>query len=550
MPVKSSLTLRLSRITFGIMLKLKEFPDSEYLLSPAEKWAWERIRRGQVADMRLMRDGEEHDGGGDRSACKPVEEDGIEVWWAHWSTSRTLSAKFIEIVASCLRPVDIIGAHQIHIECAIINGHVHLANKEVEMALWIRNSFFSAGINIDASHFHRIISFDGSVVNDTIDGGDAVFDRGIHLEDGKYSDVWLVGAKIGGQLVAIGSMFTGRFFADGIEVTGGIFFREKATFKKEIRLQNAKVDGSLSAAGSTFEGNFHAQGIAVSSSVFLGDAAKFCDGVNLTHAHIGGALLLSGAHIAGALDLEGARVVKSLDFFEREKENPKNPKWSANAKIVLRNAYVGSLRAQIPESWRVNKGNTKTEQLQVNTDLFCFTYDQLETQDVHYVNPRALIAWIKSATSVSYIPQAYAQLAKALRQMGAEDQAGEVDIARNDHYYQAQKSFGTKLWGWLRRHIDRYGVNPWRALVWFLVVAAAGSLANFFYFFEQPDSISAWQFAFECIRYSFENMMPIPGVFGIEYTHMETSQGFALVLLAQKIIGMVLLGIFIRDVVL
>ena len=45
-------------------------------------------------------------------------------------------------------------------------------------------------------------------------------------------------------------------------------------------------------------------------------------------------------------------------------------------------------------------------------------------------------------------------------------------------------------------------------------------------------------------------MMPIPGVFGIEYTHMETSQGFALVLLTQKIIGMVLLGIFIRDVVL
>ncbi|MDA8042273.1 MAG: hypothetical protein MPJ22_07655, partial [Pirellulales bacterium] len=459
-------------------------------------------------------------GGGADSACKPVEEESIDAW-VHWSAARILSAKFVEIVASHLRPVDITGAYQIHIECAIINGHVHLANKEVEMALWIRNSFFSAGINIDASHFHRIISFDGSVVNDTIDGGDAVFDRGIHLEDGKYSDVWLVGAKIGGQLVAIGSMFTGRFFADGIEVTGGIFFRGKATFKKEIRLQNAKVDGSLSAAGSTFEGNFHAQGIAVSSSMFLGDETEFCDGINLTHAHIGGALLLSGARIAGAFDLEDARVVKSLDFFEREEENPKNPKWSANAKIILRNAYVGSLRAQMPESWSIEKESMKTKQQQMNADLFCFTYDRLDTQDANYVDPKALIAWIKNATSVSYIPQPYTQLAKVLHEMGAEDAAKNVEIAWRSHYYKtlAPKTCQDKckypfkkIWGWIRAGVDRYGVRPWLSLLWFGGFALLGALLNYCWFLAHPELVPTVHFVLDCLRYSIENMLPIPGV--------------------------------------
>ena len=535
------------------MPEFKKFPDSEYSLSPAEKWAWERICRGETTDMRLA-----PGGGGADSACKPVEEESIDAW-VHWSAARILSAKFVEIVASHLRPVDITGAYQIHIECAIINGHVHLANKEVEMALWIRNSFFSAGINIDASHFHRIISFDGSVVNDTIDGGDAVFDRGIHLEDGKYSDVWLVGAKIGGQLVAIGSMFTGRFFADGIEVTGGIFFRGKATFKKEIRLQNAKVDGSLSAAGSTFEGNFHAQGIAVSSSMFLGDETEFCDGINLTHAHIGGALLLSGARIAGAFDLEDARVVKSLDFFEREEENPKNPKWSANAKIILRNAYVGSLRAQMPESWSIEKESMKTKQQQMNADLFCFTYDRLDTQDANYVDPKALIAWIKNATSVSYIPQPYTQLAKVLHEMGAEDAAKNVEIAWRSHYYKtlAPKTCQDKckypfkkIWGWIRAGVDRYGVRPWLSLLWFGGFALLGALLNYCWFLAHPELVPTVHFVLDCLRYSIENMLPIPGVSGIAHEMTVTSQISAFFLLVQKLIGLFLLGIFIREVVL
>ena len=222
----------------------------------------------------------------------------------------------------------------------------------------------------------------------------------------------------------------------------------------------------------------------------------------------------------------------------------------------------------MPESWRIDDENDSAVPRQADTDLVGFTYDRLDTQDIDRVDPQPLLDWIQgSVPADTYTPQPYAQLAKVLREMGAEDAANVVDIARHDHYYKTltrPKTFGgktkyylKKLWGGLRNQIDRYGVRPWHSLLWFGGIALAGAFVNAFWIFAQPESVCTmhfgidfWLYFLDCLRYSIENMLPIPGVSGIAHEMTVTSQISAFILLVQKLIGLFLLGIFIRDVVL
>ena len=607
---------------------LEKFPDSDYSLSAPEEWAWEQIRRGEVADMRFA-----PDGGGANSPCKPVEDGWIS--WAQYVAGRTLSAKFTKTIVTRPQPAYIPGTRRIHIENAVIDQFLDLANEEIEMELWIRNSFLRAGIDINAAHFHRSLLLDGSVVEQRMSSNDAVFDRYLSMGHGKYPEIWLigakigrrlsvvgstvtgqinadnavvtdsvflhdnaifeqevrlVGAKIGGQIAAHDSVFKGQLSADDIEVNGDMFLRYGAVFEKAITLAGAKIGGDLStdnstfnevvylhgakiggnisAIESTFEKEFNADNVEVAGNVFLCAGAKFESEVSLIGAKINGLLLLNNARFAGELSLESAQITRALFLFGYTTGYSNSPKWNTTAKLTLRNAYAGSLRAQMPGSWLIDKEDETAESQQVRVDLVGFSYGRLDLQGIEQIDPHALLAWIKSAALAGqYTPQPYAQLAKVLREMGAEDAANVVDIARHDHYYKTltrPKTFGgktkyylKKLWGGLRNQIDRYGVRPWHSLLWFGGIALAGAFVNAFWIFAQPESVCTmhfgldfWLYFLDCLRYSIENMLPIPGVSGIAHEMTVTSQISAFILLVQKLIGLFLLGIFIRDVVL
>ncbi|MDA8002453.1 MAG: hypothetical protein MPL62_14335, partial [Alphaproteobacteria bacterium] len=601
---------------------LEEFPDSDYSLSAPEEWAWERIRRGEVADMRRA-----PGGGGSSAPCNPVKG-GVNAWK---TVARTLSAKFIKIVATRLCSADIPGDLRIHIVCAIVKGKIDIANANVEMELRIENCSIVDGIIIDAAHFRRGLSINGSVVELEILGRGAVFDRDFFVCHGRYPYIHLESAKIGGDLVAKDSIFTGVFRADRITVNGGMFLQNRAIFEKEcrlpgakigkelavnnsifkgeffadsievktslsliggsvfegevrlvdgkiggqffangskfkeqfvadsikvnssvhfqdnaifaqkIRLLDAKIGGEFSTIGSTFDGNFEAERVIVGKSMFLRNGAKFKQSVNLLGAKIGsdldasgsafngifvaesakvhgnvfmrdgaefnnpinlgdmrvdGNIILNNAHFANSLNLENAKIEKALVLFGHDERHPTHPKWKANAKLILHNTRVGALRAQMPESWRIDNEND-VAQRQVDTDLIGFTYDRLDTQAHHRGDPVPLLKWIQNSVSASiYTPQPYTRLAKVLREMGAEDAADDVDIARYSHYYKTRKARLEKIWGKIRYCVDCYGVRPWRSIRLFGVVALVGAFFNL-WVFAQPESVCTMHFGID-----------------------------------------------------
>ncbi|MGR3915099.1 MAG: polymer-forming cytoskeletal protein [Gammaproteobacteria bacterium] len=687
------------------------FPGSGYVPSAPEEWALERIRRGAKADMAFA------PGGGGAGALRKPADQTIEEW-AKWRVARTLSAEFLKLVATRLRPTDISGGTtRIHIECAVIDGRLDLANDEVEVELWIQNSFLNGGIGIGDAHFHRTLSLDGSVAGGVINGGGMVVDRNFSLAEGKYTAVYLHGARIAGTLVATGSTFEGEvrlhgakiggrldstgatfkggFTADGIEVNGGVFLRDGATFEGEVRLPGAKIGGQLSATGSTFREKFTADGIEVNGNVFLRGGATFEGEVRLLGAKIdgqlaatgstfrekfsaerievnGNVLLRDGATFEGEVRLHGAKIGGQLDstgvtfkggftadgievngnvflrggatfegevrllgakiggqfsatgstfrekfsadgievngpgflcdgatfegevhligakiheqltvigatfanvfvlehawvggaFFLRASGRSKNPMWGPGSSLNLTNAHVGSLVAQMPASWPQSGAKQKSA-----VHLVGFTYDNLDVGGAasHELEPEGLIEWIEKATPAgNYAPQPYAQLAKVFREMGAEDQAREVEIARFKHYYETRKKNWKKCWGRTHYRLDRYGVKPWYALLPLVALVAFGWAGSFSAFF-QPDQTNIALLVLECLQFSIANMLPfsmeVPGLpFSMEKAGLDAEMvtrfgafwagairfGFFL----QKICGFFLLGLFVRDVAL
>ena len=89
--------------------------------------------------------------------------------------------------------------------------------------------------------------------------------------------VRLLGAKIGGQLDCSGATLTNEggdaLFADGAEITGGVFLRDGFSATGAVRLLGAKIGGQLDCSGATLtnEGGdaLAADGAEITGGVFL-----------------------------------------------------------------------------------------------------------------------------------------------------------------------------------------------------------------------------------------------------------------------------------------
>ncbi|MDA8002020.1 MAG: hypothetical protein MPL62_12130, partial [Alphaproteobacteria bacterium] len=394
---------------------------------------------------------------------------------------------------------------------SIFKGKFRADGVEVAGSIFLRNGTVCAKeVRLPSAEISGQLETDGSTFNGEFRAERIKVSGSVFLRNGAVfeKEVFLSSAKIDGNLSATHSTFKGLFDASSAEVNGNVYLSDEAKFKKITRLSGMKIGGQFSADGSIFKGPFSAESIEVNDNVFLDEGAKFNNGVNLLNATIRGSLFLSKSIFAGHFHLEQARIAKSLGFIGDDEQNSTAPEWSTNVKLILRNTSVGSLRSNIPESWPIDKQTGKTKQSRVATDLVDFTYDRLDLQGNEQIDPHALLAWIKNATPVGqYTPQPYAQLAKVLREMGAEGAANVVDIARHNHYYKTLarpktfrgkiKYYLKKFWGGLRNQVDRYGVSPWRSLLWFGGIALAGAFVNAFWIFAQPESVCTMHFGID-----------------------------------------------------
>jgi len=122
--------------------------------SDPEKFAWEEICAGNVADMQYST------GVDDEAGCDALKED------QPWPDSRLLSPRFIKLIAAREPFVSAPARPAVRVRCARFDEQVRLDEEEVPQSLWLHGSRLPRGISLYGSRFGRDLSFDGSTLGE------------------------------------------------------------------------------------------------------------------------------------------------------------------------------------------------------------------------------------------------------------------------------------------------------------------------------------------------------------------------------------------------
>ncbi|MGA3164726.1 MAG: hypothetical protein ABSF14_01265 [Terriglobia bacterium] len=358
------------------------------------------------------------------------------------------------------------------------------------------------------------LSADGAVIK-----GD-VFLRDEFIAKG---EVRLAGAQIGGDLDCAGGTFKNppqedvdgsgeALSADGANVKGNVFLRDRFIAEGEVRLPGARIGGNLECRGGEFK-NPPKRDVAGSGK------ALSADRVNVE----GGVLLSDGFAAEGEVGLSGAQIGSDLScwggtFSELIVQGAKiaghlllaRVRGDAKGKIDLTNASADALLDD-EVSWPA-AGNLRVDG---------FVYGRIS---VGPTDAETRLKWL--ALQPEFKPQPYSQLAKVLREAGHARGARRVLYEMERRRREAEdRSVFSRLISWAFKTTLGYGYYPQRGAVVGLVFLIAMGWCFFrqgyfagavvptdkgaYYWFRDHGRPPDHYQRFTAFIYSFENSVPL-----------------------------------------
>ena len=275
------------------------------------------------------------------------------------------------------------------------------------------------------------------------------------------------------------------FFAGGLGVAGGAFFRDGFSATGEFRLIGAHLAANLTLAGGIFD---NPGGVAVNLEGAVVDSV-YGDGLtcrgqwSMIGARIGGDVSLARAVLESGegprcLNAERAQIDGTLVLQEAK----------ALGEVNLRHAVIGVLHDD-PAAWP--------------NHLYL---DGLTYQGLYPRLPAGQrLSWLARDPG-GHQPQPYEQLAAHYTAIGQPGQARDVLYAR-ERIQRQGKGHVSRTWGLLQDITVGYGYRPRRALGWLALVLAAGSIV----FSIAPPPVLAAGSAphFEGVVYTLDLMLPV-----------------------------------------
>ena len=266
--------------------------------TPQEKWAWEQIVQGKPANMNDYLD--------DDQDIQPLSKDSkprcqlLNAGEPIKQSSRTLRPEFIEFVATHPRYEQGANTRMVHIECAVVDEQIDLANKKIRPKLTISASLLKNGIDIHDAHFLRSFTIEKSSVTGTVNSAGALFDRSLLLIENRHEQVILDNAQIKANLLVEDSTLTKTFLAQAIDVGGNIDLK-RTVFEGPVNLIGAKTAGILFTKDSQFKGKFNASNLDAAGGIFLINIT-FSTTVYLIGAKTAGILFAKDSQFKGKFD--------------------------------------------------------------------------------------------------------------------------------------------------------------------------------------------------------------------------------------------------------
>ncbi len=354
------------------------------------------------------------------------------------------------------------GGGRLDLADARISGDVDLTGVRIEMPVRIRGCVFDGRLRLDHADLVSV-NLDGC----TLDGleGDGVRIAGdLGVRDARVGgDVWLLPARIGGTVELDRSTVGGTVYLQRAEVGGGVHLRD-ARVGAGLRLAGARIGVNLDLSRATV-GVDPRTGTAITGGGLVVGGAIF--GHDLVAE---GAIHLVGAQVTGAVTFQNTMLYgrddgHSLLLIEAQARLlTLRPAAASTGVISLRDAKVGRL-VDDPVNWPAG----------CRIELDGLTYERLSrrSEDTTGWTVRQRLTWMARHVTGS-APGPYDQLAAALSRDGREQEARRVRVVRERRRHRAMGWAGA-LWGAVQDAGIGFGYRPGRALLWLLLVVAAGT---------------------------------------------------------------------------
>lgn len=494
----------------------KKWPDGQKS-TPAEKWAWDEIQAGHVADFNERYNYKE-----------PLDAKKPEGWNIK-KEDRRLSAAFLVAILTDKGFQNATPHQGVRIFGALFDEVIDLQHAQLAKALRLERSWFKEELKLFDLHIEGVFSFAHSRFSGPVNLIMAVFERSLFLVGAKIEKgLDMAHAQIKGQANMEGGKFQGKLDMNSVEIERHLLMRNESTFQ-EVDLTAARIDGYLDTQRSTFkgtedrtfEGTLKMNGLEVGGSFLMGTGATF-QKVELTNAKIGGVLDMDGGRFEGTLSLDSTEIGRGL--YARSARFPKGqkvnlriakigstldisgsrilafdltgttivgelrlgsaakgqepPKWVGDSRMNLRNATVGAMQdaGRDSKSWpkRLELGGFKCGLLG--------GYGVGDEADMASRSSEWFIKWLGRDSTSS--PQPYQMIARLLREAGFPSKANDVLYAGRERArviaLENARENPSGWWRWIGMSLLNwsfgYGLG-WRyfwALGWVFVFMAVG----------------------------------------------------------------------------
>ncbi|MDG4576082.1 MAG: hypothetical protein P9C36_07200 [Defluviicoccus sp.] len=256
-----------------------------------------------------------------------------------------------------------------------------------------------------------------------------------------------------------------------------------------VQVQGARIDGALDLEAATVAVRLAFWGCAFTAAPIVRDATLkvlSLDGSRLPGLEgdrltVEGALLLRGTRASGEVRLLGAKIGGNLDCSGGSFENPEGVALNADRADVQGVLFWRQLQA--PPAGRVSLAHATVGVLADDLeswpgpgalDLSGFVYGTIAASSMADAEKR--LDWLRRQNPRYFSPQPYEQLAKVLRQMGHDDDARKIAIARKQALIARSGNRASRLARHLVLWPVGYGYRPGRALGCLLALIAFGTL--------------------------------------------------------------------------
>ena len=560
--------------------RIKPWKELEW--TEPEKWAWKEICEGRTANFNGLRRAKKLN---PQNQKPEVLDPRNPLKWSYdfdyeWpSELRALRSRFLRTILLHEPFRSAIPHRGVRISGAYFKHAIDLRDASIERPLLIENSLFKVSVLMHRFTTSKFVSFQGSRFDGILDmpsamiGGDlkmmdskfktmlnmknvsvegdldmsssSLFSRfiswilaeGIEPEKSEFYDVYLIGAKIrgdllmreaelrnvvlseaklGGKLWMSRSKFKGKLNMSSALIEGDVLMRG-AEFKNVVEIIRAKVGGKLEMFNSKFKDWLKVNSTSIEGDLLMWNS-EFDKDVEMTRAKIGRKLDMFDSKFKTLLNMTSTLIEGDLIMREAEFNRPANLAFlTVSSTLNARGATLSGLdltgaritgELQLGASsnkkieWKGYKGlkrkthapqmtlrNARVGTLQVTKDawplsleLDGFIYKRLgvDREKTFIKRSDQYIEWL--AKDKTYSPQPYLHLASVLRADGHEEMADKILYENRECELRGLNLWQLRWWvlSVLKVTIGYgYGWGYFQALVWVVALVGFGAIVLF-----------------------------------------------------------------------